>query len=169
MGKFKFQDDHRYAMPAHFGGNKFESITTVYKDCTNLIIQYKTDPDLLDQYIPEALELTDPTITVAFVMNRGVEWMAGGVYNLVAVNVPVRFDGKQDHVEGGFALVVWETRPRPSLPDANPQGFRKSPPTFLTHGICAAITWARPLMRETHSCACLWKNKVSSVKTRSMT
>jgi len=47
-------------------------------------------------------------LTVAFVMNRGVEWMAGGSYNLVAVNVPVRFDGAIDHVEGPFSLVVWE-------------------------------------------------------------
>lgn len=125
MGRFKFEDDHRYLMPAHFGGQKYVTSTTTYRDVTNLVLQYRTDKEALDQYIPEALEVTDPTLTVAFVMNRGVEWMAGGVYNLVAVNVPVRFDGTVDHVEGGYSLVVWENKVTPILPGREVTGIPK--------------------------------------------
>jgi acetoacetate decarboxylase len=125
MGRFKFEDDCRYMMPAHFGGMKSASITTIYRDVTSLIIQYRTDQDAIEPYVPEALEITDPTLTVAFVMNRGVEWMAGGVYNLVAVNVPVRFDGKIDHVVGGFALVLWENKVAPILSGREMTGIPK--------------------------------------------
>ena len=90
MGRFRFEDDHRYAMPAHFGGLKHVGTTTTYRDVTSLIVRYRTEKDAVDAYVPEALEVTDPVLSVAFVMNRGVEWMAGGGYNLVAVNVPVR-------------------------------------------------------------------------------
>jgi hypothetical protein len=125
MGSFKFEDDHRYMMPAHFGGTKHVSSTTVYRDVTNLVVQYRTRQDAIEPYVPEALQITDPTLTVAFVMNRGVEWMAGGNYNLVAVNVPVRFDGEVDHVEGGFSLVVWENKVTPILPGREATGIPK--------------------------------------------
>jgi len=125
MGRFKFEDDHRYMMPAHFGGMKHGTSTTIYRDVTNLVVQYRTERDALEPYVPEALEITDPTLTVAFVMNRGVEWMAGGVYNLVAVNVPVRFDGAIDHVQGGFSLVVWENKVTPILPGREATGIPK--------------------------------------------
>jgi len=125
MGRFRFEDDYRYTMPAHFGGNKYVTSNTVYRDTTNLVVQYRTEKEAIEPYVPEALEITDPTITVAFVMNRGVEWMAGGVYNLVAVNVPVRFDGEVDHVEGGFSLVVWENKVTPILPGREATGIPK--------------------------------------------
>jgi acetoacetate decarboxylase len=125
MGRFKFEDDHRYMMPAHFGGMKYVTTTTTYRDVTSLIVQYRTEQNAIEPYVPEALEVTEPILTVAFVMNRGVEWMAGGVYNLVAVNVPVRFDGRVDHVEGGFSLVVWENKVAPILPGREATGIPK--------------------------------------------
>lgn len=125
MGGFKFEDGHRYMMPAHFGGQKFVTTTTTYRDVTSLIVQYRTATQAVEAFVPEALEVTDPTISVAFVMNRGVEWMAGGSYNLVAVNVPVRFDGEVDHVEGGFSLVVWENKVAPILPGREATGIPK--------------------------------------------
>jgi hypothetical protein len=125
MGRFRFDEDYRYMMPAHFGGLKFVTTTTTYRDVTSLLVQYRTQKDAVEAYVPEALEVTDPTITVAFVMNRGVDWLAGGVYNLVAVNVPVRFDGEVDHVEGGFSLVVWENKVAPILPGREATGIPK--------------------------------------------
>jgi acetoacetate decarboxylase len=125
LGRFKFEEDHRYMMPAHFGGMKYVTSTTTYRDVTNLVVQYRTERDAIEPYVPEALEITDPTLTVAFVMNRGVEWMAGGVYNLVAVNVPVRFDGEVDHVEGGFSLVVWENKVAPIIAGREATGIPK--------------------------------------------
>jgi hypothetical protein len=125
MGNFEFEADHRYTMPAHFGGLKSVSTTTTYRDVTSLIVRYRTEKDAVDAYVPEALEVTDPTISVAYVMNRAVDWMAGGGYNLVAVNVPVRFDGEVDHVEGSFSLVVWENKVTPILPGREATGIPK--------------------------------------------
>jgi len=125
IGSFKFEDDYRYMMPAHFGGQKLVTTTTTYRDVTSLIVQYRTEKGAVEAYVPEALEVTDPTLSVAFVMNRGVEWMAGGSYNLVAVNIPVRFDGEVDHVEGGFSLVVWENKVAPILPGREATGIPK--------------------------------------------
>ena len=48
MGSFKFEDDHRYMMPAHFGGTKHVSSTTVYRDVTNLVVQYRTRQDAIE-------------------------------------------------------------------------------------------------------------------------
>ena len=37
MGRFRFEDDHRYMMPAHFGGLKHVTTTTTYRDVTSLV------------------------------------------------------------------------------------------------------------------------------------
>jgi hypothetical protein len=125
MGRFRFEDDHRYQTPAHFGGMRHAPAEVAYRDVTSLIVQYRTEQDALEPYVPEALEITSPIVTVAFVMNRGVEWLAGGVYNLVAVNVPVRFQGKVDRVEAGFSLVVWENKVAPILAGREATGIPK--------------------------------------------
>lgn len=57
MGRFRFEDDHLYAMPAHFGGMRHVTTTTTYRGVTNLIVQYRTDRDALEPYVPEALEI----------------------------------------------------------------------------------------------------------------
>ena len=61
MGRFRFADDHLYSMPAHFGGMPRVTTTTTYRDVTNLIVQYRTERDAIEPYVPEALEITDPT------------------------------------------------------------------------------------------------------------
>ena len=125
QGKFKFQDEHRYSMPAHFGGRGGGSLNTHYEDVTNLVITYRTDGEKLANYIPDCLELTAPEITVAFAMNRGVQWMGGGVYNLIAVNAPVRLKANGEVIEGGYALVVWENKTTPILPGRESTGIPK--------------------------------------------
>lgn len=44
---------------------------------------------------------------------KGCEFLAGGGYNLLQVDVPVRFNGKRDRLEGSFPLVIWENNARP--------------------------------------------------------
>jgi acetoacetate decarboxylase len=58
-------------------------------------------------------------------MNRGVEWLAGGGYNLVAVNVPVRYRDGSDSIEGAYALVVWESNATPILGGREQTGIPK--------------------------------------------
>ncbi|MDD3715040.1 MAG: acetoacetate decarboxylase, partial [Atribacterota bacterium] len=65
-GKFKFQDDYIYKMPAHFGGSPFYPIRAVYGDMLGISVQYETDQDALLQYIPEDFELREPVVSVQY-------------------------------------------------------------------------------------------------------
>ena len=76
-GKFKFQDDFIYKMPAHFGGSPFYPIRAVYGDMLGISVQYETDQDALLQYIPEDFELREPIVSVQYTNCRDVVWMAG--------------------------------------------------------------------------------------------
>jgi len=72
-------------MPPHFGGWEFVTLNTTYRDVTNLVLQYRTKKEAVEAYVPGEFEVTNPLMTGCFVMNRGVEWMAGGNYNMVVV------------------------------------------------------------------------------------
>lgn len=113
---FKFEEGKCYSMPAHFGGSVFDpDAKAYYNDVVSLFYSYTTDGDLLADYIPEGFELIKPELTVMYQQCRQVEWMAGSSYNLVSVTAPVRFNGRQDRLEGSFALVVWENNATPIL------------------------------------------------------
>ena len=83
-GKFKFQDDFIYKMPAHFGGSPFYPIRAVYGDMLGISVQYETDQDALLQYIPEDFELREPVVSVQYTNCRDVVWMSGGEYRPVS-------------------------------------------------------------------------------------
>lgn len=98
-------------MPAHFGPSAagWDGKVAHYEDNTALVVMYETERDAVSALLPPGFAATDPpTISVSFVMCRGVDFMAGGGYNLVAVNVSATYKGKQNETEGNFALVLWE-------------------------------------------------------------
>ncbi|HOJ43179.1 MAG TPA: acetoacetate decarboxylase family protein [Syntrophorhabdaceae bacterium] len=113
---FKLEENKTYRMPAHFGGWVFDpDAKAVYNDVVGLTYTYRTDEERLLNYIPEGFELTAPEVQIAYQECRQVEWMAGSYYNLITIAVPVRFNGKRDHIEGAYALVVWENKTTPIL------------------------------------------------------
>lgn len=120
---FRFAPDTSYLMPAHFGGSPLSSWT--YADVTTVGISYRTDGDALARYVPECFEITQPVVEIGYAMNRGVEWMAGGGYNLVAVNVPVLYRNESDTIAGSFAMVVWESKATPILGGREQTGIPK--------------------------------------------
>lgn len=122
---FKFEDDKCYRMPAHFGGYKYQPVELCYHDVTNMIFTFKTDGEMLSNYIPEGFELLRPEVSINFAQCREIDWMAGSAYNLVDISVPVRFNGKRDQVEGTFALVVWENKTAPILGGREETGVSK--------------------------------------------
>ncbi len=98
-------------MPAHFGPSTegWDGKVAHYEDNTSITILYTTDRERVSALLPPGFTPTDPpVISVSFVMCRGVNFMAGGGYNLVAVNVSADFAGKRDKLSGNFALVLWE-------------------------------------------------------------
>jgi len=70
----------------------------------------------------------EPLITVYYGMNRQIEWLAGGSYNILGVDASVFFKGKVDQLAGNYCLVLWENLTDPILPrpgDAgDPQDLR---------------------------------------------
>jgi hypothetical protein len=113
---FKFEEHKCYRMPAHFGGSDFDpNADAYYNDVTGLLYNIVTDGDMLSNYIPECFELTKPELIIQYQQCREVEWMAGSFYNLVTFSAPVVYKGKNEKIEGSFALVLWENKTTPIL------------------------------------------------------
>lgn len=108
---FRFEKGAPYVMPAHFGPARqgWDGDRAHYEDNTALTVLYATDPAEAARLLPPGFSVGNPAVvSVSFVMCRGVDFMAGGGYNLVAVNLAARFRGKRDRAEGNFSLVLWE-------------------------------------------------------------
>lgn len=122
---FEFSDNVNYSMPAHFGGLEGQPRACTYDDVTSLLITYETDRRMLERYVPAGFEVTHPVVSVNYEMNRGVDWMAGGHYNLIDVQVPVMYVQGPEPIEGWYALVVWENKACPILGGREQTGIPK--------------------------------------------
>lgn len=114
-----------YLMPPFFGALPYPLPPARYRDTTNLTFAYETDGDALTRLLPPGFRLTEARLVVSLINNRGVEWLAGGGYNVLAVNVPVAFAGEAGEIEGVLGLVVWENKTAPILMGREVQGVPK--------------------------------------------
>jgi acetoacetate decarboxylase len=100
-----------YNMPL-IAGSLFEIADRpryVYEHIENLIVQYETDPDAIQDLLPECYQAgKEPTVTLVFSHNDGVEFLAGRGYRIATVMVSARFDGEIDHEEGNYVVVMFE-------------------------------------------------------------
>lgn len=88
----------------------------VYKEVENVELQFETDRGSIAELLPDCFQPAEkPVVTVVFVCNDGVDFMAGRGYRIATVMVGVRFDGEEDHTEGSFALVMFEDDTLPIL------------------------------------------------------
>jgi acetoacetate decarboxylase len=124
---FKFEDNKVYKMPAHFGGSDPASpdFVVYIRDLVTLRYTCTTDEDQLANYIPEVFELLRPEVVFSFSQMRECDWLAGGHYNVVAADVPVRFVGKRDRLEGNYNLVTWENLTTPIIGGREENGVPK--------------------------------------------
>lgn len=122
---FRLQKDTTYMMPAHFGGYPFDTSYQAQQRATMLAMTFETERAELERYIPEELELLAPEVQIAFNQLTEINWLAGGHYNLVNVSAPVRFNGKKDHVDSAYPLVIWENRTAPILTGREQTGVPK--------------------------------------------
>ena len=75
---------------------------------------YVTDKDALAVLLPPGFEPADePVVTVFYQKRDKVNFLAGGAYNLMGVNVAVFFNGERDQVKGNYALMLWEDNGSP--------------------------------------------------------
>jgi hypothetical protein len=108
------QTGQQYMMPAHFGAMPVGEGSLEYLDVTTMAVSYLTDPDRLARLLPHPMRVAaEPRITLFYAMNRQVEWLAGGGYNLLGVNAAVRFEGEVDQLDGDFCLALWENDATP--------------------------------------------------------
>jgi acetoacetate decarboxylase len=120
-----FDDDTVRLMPPFFGGLPYPLPPAHYHDTSNLTFTYQTDGDALAALLPPPFRLAEPKLMISLINNRRVDWLAGADYNLLAVNVPVVFEGAEGPIEGVFGLVVWENKTAPILMGRDVQGVPK--------------------------------------------
>jgi len=117
------------------------------------MLQYDTDPEAIPLLIPEPFKPAKlPTVTVLFIDNNGVDFMAGGGYRLAAISVAVQFDGENGHLEGDYVLVMPENKTLPIITGREWLGMPKfftdiSPIRIMQDGHlrCEASLWGHLL------------------------
>jgi acetoacetate decarboxylase len=117
MDMFKFDPNKSYMMPGHFGDRPFDPRSTGwYHDVTGMVVAYLTDREKVQKYLPAPFELDgEPIVTVASVMNRDIDWLAGRGYNLVTVNLSAVYKGEDPPIHAPYCLVMWENMTDPIL------------------------------------------------------
>lgn len=89
---------------------------TVYTHTETLAFVYETDPEAIPPLLPEPFKpAKTPTVSVLFVENNGVDFMAGGGYRLAAIALAAQFDGKAGRIEGDYVLVMPENNTMPII------------------------------------------------------
>jgi acetoacetate decarboxylase len=121
---FHFEEGYTYNMPPHFGGVEGDGLQNLrYDDVSSIAISYLTDEGCLSQYVPDAFEILEPVVSVSYQKCRGVQWMAGGQYSLIAVMTPAR------HIptgtDGSYVLIIWENKTAPILGGREQTGMPK--------------------------------------------
>jgi acetoacetate decarboxylase len=106
-----------YRMPLALGPVlERRALRLSYPQVEVLAFQYLTDPEALADLLPDCyLPGKEPLATVIFSSNNGLSFMAGGGYRLAAVMVAARFEGKQDHLEGDYIVVMFENHTWPII------------------------------------------------------
>ncbi|MGE5123594.1 MAG: acetoacetate decarboxylase family protein [Acidobacteriaceae bacterium] len=113
----KLDPNKYYRMPLIMGGlsDRTES-KLIFPQVEVLAFQYLTEREAISALLPDCYHPgKEPMVTVIFAENNGLSFMAGGGYRLATIQVSARFDGKQDHVEGDYILVMFENQTWPII------------------------------------------------------
>jgi acetoacetate decarboxylase len=113
----KLDPSKYYRMPLIAGPNfDRKNMKFVYPEVETLAFQYLTEPDAIAELLPDWYQPgKEPIVTVFFSQNNGLSFMAGGGYRMATFQVSARFDGKQDHLEGDYILVMFENHTWPII------------------------------------------------------
>jgi acetoacetate decarboxylase len=118
-----------------------------------LYLQYKTDHDAVEALLPDCFKPADePTVTIAYAFNDGVDFLLGRGYNVVIVLLAAKFLGEKDRLEGDYVLVIFENATHPIITGREilgaPKIFADIPsPEILQDGSyrCEAHLWGHLL------------------------
>ncbi|WP_279246526.1 acetoacetate decarboxylase family protein [Candidatus Litorirhabdus singularis] len=134
---FTLDPNQSHVMPAHFGPRYIgEKTSGRYHDCTAMTVSYLTDREKLAAYLPAPFEVAEEAVvTVYYVCNKQVDWLAGHGYNMIAVNAAVVYNGEQEQLSGTYCLVIWENLTDPILVGREVQGIPKIYADIPEHSI----------------------------------
>lgn len=88
-------------------------------------VMYRTDPEMLERFLPEGFSLAAPVLSVAACEFGTLGNFSGNTYYLINISVPVRFDGERDHVRGDLVLAMYENHADPILGGRDLMGYAK--------------------------------------------
>jgi hypothetical protein len=119
----------RYMMPA-LAGYEPGTAGTWYHDVTGLSVTFRTQREAVAALLPDCFSVgagpdAEPLVTVSWASNRGVDWLAGGGYNLIGANVAATYRGEVDTVAGGYCVILWEDATEPILTGREQTGIPK--------------------------------------------
>ncbi|MFX1563814.1 MAG: acetoacetate decarboxylase family protein [Promethearchaeota archaeon] len=124
----KLDSDKFYMMPLIMGpvGDRKEGMRSFYGKVHSLGFQYLTDADSIIPLLPDCYTVAqEPLVGVMFSYYDGVSFMAGQGYNVASVRVAARFDGKKDHVDGDYYLILFEDHGLPIVTGRELSGMPK--------------------------------------------
>lgn len=124
-----------------------------YPQTETIAIQFQTEEEAARSLLPDCYDLDPvPVVTVMFGYHKGLDFLAGGGYNIATFQVAARFDGTQDHVEGDYILIMFENDTTPILGGREflgvPKMFADIPPVkIMPNGNlrCEASLWGHLL------------------------
>ncbi len=151
----KVEANKYYRMPLIMGPlfDKTNLPQFTYPEIEVLALQYQTDFESINALLPDCYKPDkEPTVTIIFSYNNGLEFMAGAGYRIATVQVAARFDGEHDHVSGDYILVMFEDQTWPIIGGREDLGVPKlysdiSPVKTLPNGHlrCEASLWGHLL------------------------
>ena len=123
----KLDPSKYYRMPLAMGPVlDRKALRLAYPQVEVLAFQYLTEPEPLRDLLPDCYHPgKEPLVTVLFSQNNGLWFMAGGGYRMAAVMLSARFDGRQDHVEGDYVVVMFEDQTWPIIGGREDLGIPK--------------------------------------------
>ena len=88
----------------------------VFKNVTLITATYETSKDAIADLLPLPFEPTDdPVVSVYYGCCPKCNFLAGGGYNLIGVDLATHFNGKKDQLTGNYNVVLWEDNTNPVI------------------------------------------------------
>lgn len=104
----KFESGVTYTMPVAFGPQPPHPAGE-FSDVRTLTVIYRSTNEAVRQVLPEPfVPGPEPLVFVYMQRCRGVNFLAGGEYCLLGVNVGATFPAADGPIHGSFALILWE-------------------------------------------------------------
>ena len=150
----KIDPEKNYIMPLIIDPDYREGARkAVYGDVQTVALQYRSTTEAISALLPDRYQPADPPIvTVSFIYNNAVDFMAGRGYRIATVMVSARYDGERDHVSGGYVVIMFEDDTLPIILGRERLGVPKlyadiSPIRTLPDGRlrCEASLWGHLL------------------------